>query len=155
MFNFGVSATLNKDIIIGFVLNNVKRNSSCSHSRFCADVSSAIDIVELCLEKYGTPLYVRHAIVHNTSIIKNFETKESFFENLDVFQMIKWLFLVPVERPPMCLKRLVSGLHIIDATCPLVTKVHRQARRYSQREVQHSYWASRSSRINWNFWVCK
>ena len=46
---------------------------------FCAGVSMAIDVVELALEKYGTPLYVRHHIVHNTSIIKDFEKQGVIF----------------------------------------------------------------------------
>ena len=46
---------------------------------FCAGVSSAIDIIEICIEKYGTPLFVRHAIVHNTSIIRDFESRGVVF----------------------------------------------------------------------------
>jgi len=104
---------------------------------FCAGVSSAIDIVELCLKKYGTPLYVRHAIVHNTSIIKDFETRGVVFieELKDVPDDRVVIFSAHGTAPDVFEKAKLRGLHIIDATCPLVTKVHRQARRYSQRMI--------------------
>lgn len=104
---------------------------------FCAGVSSAIDIVELCLQKYGTPLYVRHAIVHNTSIIKDFESRGVVFieELKDVPDDQVVIFSAHGTAPDVFEKAKQRGLHIIDATCPLVTKVHRQARRYSQRSI--------------------
>ena len=104
---------------------------------FCAGVSSAIEIVELALKKFGVPLYVRHEIVHNTSIIKNFEKQGVIFiEDLsDVPNDSVVVFSAHGTAPDVYQEAKTRGLHVIDATCPLVTKVHRQAMRYSKRKV--------------------
>jgi 4-hydroxy-3-methylbut-2-en-1-yl diphosphate reductase len=123
---------------------------NCSHMRqtltdiylahtqgFCAGVSSAIEIVEIALRKYGTPLFVRHEIVHNTSIIKDFESRGVIFiEDLgDVPDNQTVIFSAHGTAPDVFEEAKLRGLHIVDATCPLVTKVHRQAERYSRRDV--------------------
>jgi len=104
---------------------------------FCAGVSSAIEIVDIALEKYGTPLYVRHEIVHNTSVIEDFKGRGVvFIEDLvDVPDGQTVIFSAHGTAPDVFEAAKKRGLHIIDATCPLVTKVHRQAKRYSDRGV--------------------
>jgi 4-hydroxy-3-methylbut-2-enyl diphosphate reductase len=96
---------------------------------FCAGVDRAIQIVERALEKYGTPVYVRHEIVHNRTVVQDLETKGAVFvDDLDhvpddapvVFSAHGVAKSVPAEATR-------RGLIQVDATCPLVTKVHREA----------------------------
>ncbi|RAP24729.1 4-hydroxy-3-methylbut-2-enyl diphosphate reductase [Candidatus Marinamargulisbacteria bacterium SCGC AG-343-K17] len=104
---------------------------------FCAGVVNAIDIVELSIQKFGVPLYVRHAIVHNTSVIKDFESRGVIFiETLsDVPNDQVVVFSAHGTAPDVYTEAQERNLTIVDATCPLVTKVHRQARRYSERGI--------------------
>lgn len=101
---------------------------------FCAGVDRAIDIVELVLEMYGTPLYVKHAIVHNTHVVKDFLEKGVLF--VDNVQDIPEGSTVVYSAHGSSPKEFEDGrkrnLRIIDATCPLVTKVHLEVRRFSQ-----------------------
>jgi 4-hydroxy-3-methylbut-2-enyl diphosphate reductase len=96
---------------------------------FCAGVDRAIQIVERALEKYGTPVYVRHEIVHNRTVVQDLESKGAVFvDDLDQ---------VPADAPVVFSAHGVAksvpaeatrrGLIQVDATCPLVTKVHREA----------------------------
>jgi len=98
---------------------------------FCAGVDRAIRIVELALERFGAPVYVRHEIVHNRYVVDRLrELGAVFVDELDE---------VPDERPvvfsahgvPKAVPRaaMARGLTFVDATCPLVSKVHRQAER--------------------------
>lgn len=105
---------------------------------FCAGVASAIEVVDRALEKYGTPLYVRHHIVHNTTVIDDFEAKGVvFIEELeDVPSNNTVIFSAHGTAPQEFEKAKERGLKIIDATCPLVTKIHREAVRFSGRGVQ-------------------
>ena len=102
---------------------------------FCAGVVNAIDIVELSIKKFGVPLYVRHAIVHNTSVIDDFEARGVIFiESLDdVPDQQVVVFSAHGTAPEVFKEAERRNLHIIDATCPLVTKVHRAALRYSRK----------------------
>ncbi|MEZ5708262.1 MAG: 4-hydroxy-3-methylbut-2-enyl diphosphate reductase [Blastomonas sp.] len=98
---------------------------------FCAGVDRAIDIVELALKKYGAPVYVRHEIVHNRFVVDNLKAKGAIFvEELDeVPDDVPVVFSahgVPKAVPHKAAER---GLNYLDATCPLVSKVHRQAER--------------------------
>jgi 4-hydroxy-3-methylbut-2-enyl diphosphate reductase len=98
---------------------------------FCAGVDRAIRIVELAIEKYGAPVYVRHEIVHNRHVVEALKAKGAIFvEELDeVPDGVPVVFSahgVPKAVPHKAAKR---GLDYIDATCPLVSKVHRQAER--------------------------
>ncbi len=100
---------------------------------FCAGVDRAINIVELALKKYGAPVYVRHEIVHNKYVVDNLKSKGAIFvEELDKVPddapVIFSAHGVPKSVPSAADAR---KLDYIDATCPLVSKVHRQAERYS------------------------
>ena len=98
---------------------------------FCAGVDRAIRIVELAIEKYGAPVYVRHEIVHNKFVVDTLKAKGAVFvEELDqVPDGVPVVFSahgVPKAVPHKAAER---GLSFLDATCPLVSKVHRQAER--------------------------
>ena len=98
---------------------------------FCAGVDRAIRIVELAIEKYGAPVYVRHEIVHNKYVVDDLKAKGAIFvEELDeVPDGVPVVFSahgVPKVVPAKAEER---GLNYLDATCPLVSKVHRQAER--------------------------
>lgn len=98
---------------------------------FCAGVDRAIDIVELALKKYGKPVYVRHEIVHNKYVVDNLREKGAIFvEELthvpDGLPVVFSAHGVPKSVPE---KAEMRGLDYLDATCPLVSKVHRQAER--------------------------
>jgi 4-hydroxy-3-methylbut-2-enyl diphosphate reductase len=98
---------------------------------FCAGVDRAIRIVELAIEKYGAPVYVRHEIVHNKYVVDDLKAKGAIFvEELDeVPDDVPVVFSahgVPKAVPHKAAER---GLNYLDATCPLVSKVHRQAER--------------------------
>jgi len=98
---------------------------------FCAGVDRAIVIVERAIEKYGAPVYVRHEIVHNKYVVDSLRAKGAVFvEELDeVPDGVPVVFSahgVPKAVPAKAGER---GLDYIDATCPLVSKVHRQAER--------------------------
>ena len=98
---------------------------------FCAGVDRAIIIVEKAIEKYGAPVYVRHEIVHNKYVVDNLRAQGAIFvEELDqVPDGVPVVFSahgVPKAVPAKAEER---GLDYLDATCPLVSKVHRQAER--------------------------
>lgn len=98
---------------------------------FCAGVDRAIIIVEKAIEKYGAPVYVRHEIVHNKYVVDGLKAKGAIFvESLDqVPDGVPVVFSahgVPKAVPAKAEQR---GLDYLDATCPLVSKVHRQAER--------------------------
>src|SRR5215467_1242746 len=99
---------------------------------FCAGVVRAIEIVERALKKYGPPVYVRHEIVHNKFVVDSLKAKGAIFvEDLDE---------IPSDAVAIFSAHGVSraveddaakrNLNVIDATCPLVTKVHNQGKRY-------------------------
>lgn len=99
---------------------------------FCAGVDRAIDIVERALEIYGAPVYVRHQIVHNRFVVESLERKGAVFvsdlsECPDDRPVIFSAHGVPKAVPEEAQRR---NLFHVDATCPLVTKVHREAERH-------------------------
>ncbi|MGY8955570.1 MAG: 4-hydroxy-3-methylbut-2-enyl diphosphate reductase [Alphaproteobacteria bacterium] len=105
---------------------------------FCAGVDRAIQIVELALERYGRPIYVRHEIVHNRFVVESLERKGAVFvDELDeVPEGAKVIFSahgVPKSVPAEAERR---ELFYLDATCPLVSKVHNQAQ-HQQRNGKH------------------
>ncbi|MBA4782418.1 MAG: 4-hydroxy-3-methylbut-2-enyl diphosphate reductase [Rhizobiales bacterium] len=102
---------------------------------FCAGVERAIDIVERAMSRFGTPVYVRHEIVHNRRVVEELKAKGAIFvEELDA---------VPTGAVTIFsahgVARVVESeaqerkLQVIDATCPLVAKVHSEGRRYAAR----------------------
>lgn len=98
---------------------------------FCAGVDRAIEIVERALERYGPPVYVRHEIVHNRYVVDSLKAKGAVFvEELDSVPdgapVVFSAHGVPKSVPAEAGRR---GLDYLDATCPLVSKVHRQAER--------------------------
>ncbi len=98
---------------------------------FCAGVDRAIEIVERALERYGAPVYVRHEIVHNRFVVESLKAKGAVFvEELDEVPadapVVFSAHGVPKSVPAEAERR---ALDYLDATCPLVSKVHRQAER--------------------------
>ena len=108
----------------------------CSPRGFCAGVSRAIDTVEAALRIYGAPVYVRHNIVHNRHVVQGLRARGAVF--------VKELSEVPDSRAPVIFsahgvavavetEASRRGLFVIDAACPLVKKVHREAEAYHAR----------------------
>ncbi len=100
---------------------------------FCAGVVRAIKIVKRALEIYGTPVYVLHEIVHNRHVVEDLKNQGALFIELldEVPSGAVVIFSAHGVSPVVMIEAEKRKLHVIDATCPLVTKVHRQARRYS------------------------
>lgn len=98
---------------------------------FCAGVDRAIVIVERAIEKYGAPVYVRHEIVHNKYVVDGLKAKGAIFvESLDqVPDGVPVVFSAHGVPKAVPAKAEARGLSYLDATCPLVSKVHRQAER--------------------------
>lgn len=101
---------------------------------FCAGVARAIDIVEQALGRYGSPLYVFHEIVHNTAVVNGLKARGVIFINdLDsVPNGARLIFSAHGVSPAITQQATAKRLKTIDATCPLVTKVHHEAVRFSQ-----------------------
>lgn len=99
---------------------------------FCAGVVRAIDIVERALERYGQPVYVRHEIVHNRHVVDDLKKKGArFVEELDdIPDGAVTVFSAHGVPQTVVDDAKTRGLPVIDATCPLVAKVHAQAKRY-------------------------
>ncbi len=113
----------------------------CGPRGFCAGVDRAIQIVVLALKRYGAPVYVRHEIVHNRYVVEGLEAKGAIFvEELDEIPVehrqqpvVFSAHGVPKSVPEDATSR---NLFYLDATCPLVSKVHKQAMRH-QRLGRH------------------
>jgi len=99
---------------------------------FCAGVIRAIEIVERALEKYGPPVYVRHEIVHNQYVVNQLKAKGArFVENLsDIPPGAITIFSAHGVAQRVVDEAAARNLPVLDATCPLVAKVHNQAKRY-------------------------
>ena len=99
---------------------------------FCAGVVRAIDIVERALEKYGQPVYVRHEIVHNRHVVETLKNKGArFVEELDeVPDGAVTVFSAHGVAQSVFQEAAARGLPVLDATCPLVSKVHNLGKRY-------------------------
>ena len=101
---------------------------------FCAGVDRAIEIVELCLERYGPPVYVRHEIVHNRHVVDGLRAKGAIFVD-DPAQAPEGALLVFSAHgvaPGVRERAAERRLRVLDATCPLVTKVHVEALRFAR-----------------------
>ena len=102
---------------------------------FCAGVERAIETVELALQHHGPPVYVRKQIVHNTHVVADLETRGAVFvDELDAVPDGACVVFSAHGVAPMVRDDAQQrGLDVIDATCPLVAKVHSEARRYAER----------------------
>ena len=105
---------------------------------FCAGVVRAIDIVEKLLEEHGPPVYVRHQIVHNVHVVRDLEERGAIF--VETEEEIPEGALVVLSAhgvaPQVYRKCDERDLQVFDATCPLVSKVHAEARRYAARGLK-------------------
>ncbi|MBI4148019.1 4-hydroxy-3-methylbut-2-enyl diphosphate reductase [Candidatus Woesearchaeota archaeon] len=101
---------------------------------FCAGVERAIKIVELALQKYGAPVYVRHEIVHNKHVVESLKEKGAVFvdELSDVPPNNHVIFSAHGVSPAVHEEAKLRNLHVIDATCPLVFKVHYEVKKFAQ-----------------------
>lgn len=101
---------------------------------FCAGVSYAIDIVDLVLDHYGPPVWVRHEIVHNRHVVERLRGRGAIFVDdlADVPEGSRVIFSAHGVSPAVRAEADARRLDVIDATCPLVTKVHLQARRFAR-----------------------
>jgi 4-hydroxy-3-methylbut-2-enyl diphosphate reductase len=111
----------------------VRRVLLASPRGFCAGVERAVDTVERALELYGAPVYVRKQIVHNKHVVEDLERRGAIFvdEVADVPLGATVVFSAHGISPAVRSDAAARRLNTIDATCPLVTKVHTQARRYA------------------------
>jgi 4-hydroxy-3-methylbut-2-en-1-yl diphosphate reductase len=102
---------------------------------FCAGVVRAIEIVERALEKYGPPVYVRHEIVHNKYVVESLKNKGAIFvEDLsEVPPQAVTVFSAHGVARSVEEEAATRGLPVLNATCPLVTKVHNQGKRYMSK----------------------
>src|SRR4026208_642339 len=102
---------------------------------FCAGVVRAIEIVERALQKYGPPVYVRHEIVHNKYVVESLKDKGAIFaEDLsEVPPKAVTVFNAHGVAPSVEADAFARGLPVLNATCPLVTKVHNQGKRYTSK----------------------
>ena len=111
---------------------------------FCAGVERAIEIVEKSIQKYGTPVYVRHEIVHNKQVVEELKEKGAIFvdELSDVDDVSRPIIFsahgVPKSVPE---EAKLKNLYYVDATCPLVSKVHRESEQLNKNgfDISVSY----------------
>ena len=103
---------------------------------FCAGVVRAVDIVELALEAYGAPVYVHHEIVHNTYVVEQLRRRGAIFvESIeDVPHGAVLVFSAHGVPPTVRDEAKARSLKVIDATCPLVTKVHLEALKFAREK---------------------
>ncbi len=101
---------------------------------FCAGVDRAIDIVELALELYGAPVYMKHQIVHNTHVVERLVAKGAVFveDITEVPEGSVLIFSAHGVPPSLREAAIARKLRVIDATCPLVTRVHLEAQRFAR-----------------------
>ena len=99
---------------------------------FCAGVVRAIEVVELCLERFGPPVYVKHQIVHNPYVVAELERKGAItVEDVDEAPEGALVVFSAHGSPPDDFARAAArNLRVIDAVCPLVTRVHNEAQKY-------------------------
>jgi 4-hydroxy-3-methylbut-2-en-1-yl diphosphate reductase len=105
---------------------------------FCAGVVRAIDIVEKLLDQHGPPVYVRHEIVHNIHVVRDLEARGAVFvESEDEVPEGELIVLSAHGVAPQVYEKCAErGLKVVDAVCPLVSKVHAEARRYAGRGLK-------------------
>jgi 4-hydroxy-3-methylbut-2-en-1-yl diphosphate reductase len=112
--------------------NTLEKIYLASPRGFCAGVSRAVAILDLILEKFGPPVYMSHQIVHNRTVVADFEKKGVIFrESIEDIPAGSRVVLSAHGTPPQTYKiAKEKNLTVFDATCPLVSKVHLEAKRY-------------------------
>ena len=112
----------------------VSRVLLASPRGYCAGVERAVETVEKALDLYGPPVYVRKQIVHNLHVVRELEARGAVFvdDERDVPEGETVVFSAHGVAPSVHTNAAARGLQTLDATCPLVTKVHVQARRYAE-----------------------
>ncbi|MBS1708350.1 MAG: 4-hydroxy-3-methylbut-2-enyl diphosphate reductase [Armatimonadetes bacterium] len=102
---------------------------------FCAGVAYAVEVVDLALRIHGSPVYVRHAIVHNEHVVRSFEQRGAIFveDIADIPVGAVVVFSAHGVSPAVRAEAAARELTVVDATCPLVTKVHNEARRFADK----------------------
>jgi len=115
-------------------MENSKKIILASPRGFCAGVYRAIEVVEIAIKQFGTPLFVHHQIVHNRHVVENLVKRGvRFVESIDeIPDNLSVIFSAHGVSPEIRKRAAQKNLKIIDATCPLVTKVHNEANRYAQ-----------------------
>ena len=111
---------------------------------FCAGVDRAIEMVKGALKKYGKPVYVRHEIVHNKFVVENLKSEGAIFiEELDEIKDKSRPVIFSAHGVPKSVPETALSLNLIyyDATCPLVSKIH--------KEVEHFDKKKTTCNINW------
>ncbi|MET0864133.1 MAG: 4-hydroxy-3-methylbut-2-enyl diphosphate reductase, partial [Nakamurella sp.] len=103
---------------------------------YCAGVDRAVITVEKALEQYGAPVYVRKQIVHNKHVVANLESRGAIFveETTEVPEGAIVVFSAHGVSPAVHEEAAQRRLQVIDATCPLVTKVHKEAKRFAAED---------------------
>jgi len=105
---------------------------------YCAGVDRAVTTVELALERFGAPIYVRKQIVHNRHVVEDLQARGAVFvDELDaVPDGATVIFSAHGVAPSVHADAAARGLHTIDATCPLVTRVHNEAKKFAAQGVE-------------------
>ena len=105
---------------------------------FCAGVDRAIEIVEIALERFGRPIYVRHEIVHNRHVVDGLRAKGAIFVDdlAEVPRGARLIYSAHGVSPAVRAEAEERDLQVIDATCPLVTKVHVETGRMLERDLE-------------------
>ncbi len=101
---------------------------------FCAGVVRAIDVVDICLKQFGPPVYVKHQIVHNPHVVHDLESRGAItVETVEEVPEGSLVVFSAHGSPPEDFQRAKArNLRVIDAVCPLVTRVHNEAKKYSR-----------------------
>jgi 4-hydroxy-3-methylbut-2-enyl diphosphate reductase len=105
---------------------------------FCAGVERAIEIVEMAIDKFGPPIYVRHEIVHNPHVVKRLADKGAIFveETDEIPTGAVTIFSAHGVAEEIEQHAIQRGLQVLDATCPLVSKVHTEGQRYAKQGLE-------------------
>jgi 4-hydroxy-3-methylbut-2-enyl diphosphate reductase len=105
---------------------------------FCAGVTRAIETVERAIAKFGTPVYVRHEIVHNKFVVESLKKKGAIFVNqvAEIPVGAITIFSAHGVSDKVEIDATARGLDVIDATCPLVSKVHREAKKFEEDDYE-------------------
>ena len=121
---------------MGYMSATTRRVLLAKPRGYCAGVDRAVQTVEMAIERYGAPVYVRKQIVHNLHVVRSLERRGAIFvdENADIPPGSVVVFSAHGIAPEVRAEAKKRDLRVIDATCPLVTKVHNEARRFAAQD---------------------